>query len=275
MLEDLGLAVIKQDRWFRELWNSGICEITWFLENVFRVLWVSTLSFYWTWHVIRVDPPECGTRDPDDGDHIWKGSGESGVNFPVALRAYIWIIRQPMSFILYFIGLIDYREIIWLQTFGVCPFNISLWQNGVEKKEETYFSEQLSYSLLARSKIASALCSKNHYFLRRVCHKQTCLSVVLNREFLGKPNFGNLGVFLVLPYCCVHTFSFPHHWNSETSTAGSARELCDVDSPSSVQLFCNSSREENILFSRDMMVGTWTTPKMPAANLLFVTRFIN
>lgn len=82
------------------------------------------------------------------------------------------------------------------------------------------------------------------------------LPVVLNREFLGKPNFGNLGVFLVLPYSCVHTFSFPHHWSSETSAAGSASELCDVDSPSTIQLFCNSSREENILFSRDMMVGT-------------------
>lgn len=82
------------------------------------------------------------------------------------------------------------------------------------------------------------------------------LPVVLNQECLGKLNFVNLTVFIVFSYSCMHTFSFPHHWNSESSAAGRASELCDVDSPSSVQLFYNSSTEENILFSRDMMVGT-------------------
>lgn len=127
-----------------------------------------------------------------------------------------------------------------------------------KKKKETYFSDQLSYFLLAHSKIASALCLKKSLFSVKGVPQadMSQLPVVLNREFLGKPNFGNLGVFLVLPYSCVHTFSFPHHWSSETSAAGSASELCDVDSPSTIQLFCNSSREENILFSRDMMVGT-------------------
>lgn len=37
-----------------------------------------------------MDPLECGTRDPNDRDRvcITVGSGESGVNFPVTLRAH-------------------------------------------------------------------------------------------------------------------------------------------------------------------------------------------
>lgn len=141
---------------------------------------------------------------------------------------------------------------IWLQTFGVCPFNIRLWQNGMGKKKKKRKSTfQTDYHIPCYHTPKQPLhCALKSLFSEEGVPQADMyqLPVVVHWEFLGKLNFENLSVFLVFPYSCMHTFSFPHYWNSETSAAGSALELCDVDSPSSIQLFCNSSIEENILF---------------------------
>lgn len=116
---------------------------------------------------------------------------------PEALRAHRpESSASPMSLVLYFIGLIDYKEIIWLQTFGVCPFNISLWQTSLVKKRKPTF--QTDYHIpwyhTPKQPLHCALFSEEGVLQADM----SPLPVLLNREFLEKLNFGNLS-FPCLP----------------------------------------------------------------------------